>query len=93
MLGSPDVDPKVKTHIQLVYLGGAPKRRKWGQQDRRREEALHSCALRESSLEGNSELIPQNLCNMSYAPEFSLTLCKGIGCYTCEFVSPHLGRC
>lgn len=41
-----------------------------GEQDRTGEEAMHCWNFRESSLQGNFNLIPQNLCNMSYTLEF-----------------------
>lgn len=67
-MGSPAGDPQVRIHVQVVYSGGAQEMllRERGQRDRRREGAMHSCNLRESSLEGDFSLIPQNLCSMSF---------------------------
>lgn len=42
-------------------------------------EAKHGCNLRESSLQGNINLIPHDLWNMSDTLEFSPTHCKGLG--------------
>ena len=76
MLGSLEVDPEVRIHVQMACLGGTT-RGKWQRTKKGGSQAW--LKTQRKALESHVNRIPQELLDVSDALKFFPTYCTGLG--------------